>query len=146
MAKLAVIRMKGGFSLSPSIRAAFSSLNLGRLYSCALLDDSASSRGMLQSCKDFVSFGPVEKETAALLLVKRGRTIDGRRLSQAKKPEEIKKMLEEFIAGKKLSELGVAPSFCLSPPKGGFGSRKHHQPFGPIGKNLKIAELIGRMA
>ena len=147
MAKLAVIRLKGMFSISPTVRTTLSSLCLDRLYSCTIVDDSDSTKGMIQACKDFVSFGPVEKESIALLLVKRGKTITGTRLSKAKKPEEIKKVLDEFLAGKKLAALGVSPVFYLSPPRGGFsGSRMSPKPFGPLGKNEKISELISRMA
>ena len=145
--KIAIIRLKGQFSISPTVKSTLSSLRLDRLYACTVVEDSDSEKGMLQACKDFVSYGPVEKESIALLIAKRGRTSDGRRLSGAKKPEEIKKVLDEFLAGKKLAALGVSNVFYLSPPTGGFsGSRKAHKPFGPLGKNEKIAELISKMA
>ena len=144
--KIAVIRLKGMFSISPTVNSTLSSLCLDRLYSCTVVDDSDSTKGMIQSCKDFVTFGPVEKETIALLLVKRGKTTAGAKLAAAKKPEEIKKILDEFLAGKKLAALGVSPVFYLAPPKGGFRSRMSPKPFGPLGKNEKIGELISRMA
>lgn len=145
--KIAVIRLKGKFSISPDIREALSSLRLNRLYACTLLPDNEATKGMVHACKDFVSFGPVEKESAALLLAKRGKTTGGKRLSAEKKPEEIRKILDEFLAGRKLSELGVSPVFFLSPPKGGFwGIRKSHKPFGPLGKNEDIAGLVSQMA
>jgi large subunit ribosomal protein L30 len=102
---------------------------------------------MLQTCKDVVSFGEVEKETVALLLSKRGKSSEGKKLSGAKKPEEIAKLASEIASGgKKLSEYKVQPIFSLSPPKGGFGARKMPVPFGPVGKNAKIAQLIASMA
>jgi ribosomal protein L30/L7E len=147
MAKLALIRLKGMFSLSPTVRSTLSSFRLDRLYSCTVVDDSDSTKGMIQSCKDFVSYGPVGKESIALLLAKRGKTTEGKKLSAAKKPEEIKKALDDFLAGKKLSALGVSSVFYLAPPRGGFaGSRMSQKPFGPLGKNEKIGELISRMA
>ena len=146
MAITAVIRMKGRFSLHPSVKGALQSFGLATLYSCTLVPDSASYKGMLQSCKDFVSFGPVEKESVELLLRKRGMAADGRRLSASRKPEEIAKIAQEIADGKKPSEAGVLPVFRLSPPKGGFGSRKFHVPFGPLGKNPGMAGLIASMA
>ena len=146
MATIAVIRMKGRFSMRPSAKGALESLGLATLYSCTLVPDSASYKGMLQSCKDVVSFGEVGKESVQLLLTKRGIAADGRRLSETKKPEEIAKMAQEIAGGRKPSEAGVSPLFRLSPPKGGFGSRKSHAPFGPLGKNPGIPELIARMA
>ena len=145
--KIALIRLKGMFSLSPTVRFTLASFRLNRLYSCTIVDDSASTKGMIQACKDFVSFGPVEKESIALLLAKRGKTTEGKKLSAAKKPEEIKKVLDEFLTGKKLTDLGVSSVFYLSPPRGGFdGSRMSPKPFGPLGKNEKIGELISKMA
>lgn len=147
MGKIAIIRLKGQFSLSPNVESTFASLRLDRLYACTVVEDSDSEKGMVQSCKDFVSFGPVEKESIALLLAKRGKTTEGRRLSTAKKPEEIKKILDEFLVGKKLASLGVSSVFYLAPPRGGFqGSRMSPKPFGPLGKNERIAELIKKMA
>jgi len=146
MAKIAVIRLRGRFSNSPTMENSLSSLRLNRLYACTVVDDSASAKGMIQGCKDGISFGAVEKETVALLLARRGKTLGGKKLSAAAKPEEIRKILDGFLAGKKLTDLGVCPVFYLTPPKGGFGHRKTHTPFGPIGKNPEIAGLISRMA
>lgn len=147
MSRIAVIRLKGKFSVSPSVKLTLSSLRLDRLYACVLLPEGERARGMLQACKDAVSFGEAGKETIALLLKKRGKTPDGKKLSVAKKPEEIEKLSSEIASSpKKLAELGVSPVFFLSPPKGGFGSRKAHVPFGPVGKNPEINDLISRMA
>ena len=143
MAIIAVIRLKGRFSMSPTMRGALESLRLSRLYSCTLIHESDSYRGMLQGCKDVVSFGAVEKETVDLLLRKRGRSSKGgKRLSA----DEAGKISQEIMAGKKLSETGVQPVFLLAPPKGGFGQRKEQNPFGPLGKNPNIARLISLMA
>ncbi len=142
MAIIAVLRLKGGFTLPPVAVSTLASLNLSRLYSCTLVPDNENYKGMLQACKDVVSYGPVEKETVQLLLSRRGFSSDGKKLS----PEQAGKIAQEVISGKKLSEAGAQPSFRLSPPKGGFGSRKAVRPFGPVGKNPEIAALIARMA
>jgi large subunit ribosomal protein L30 len=142
MAIIAVLRLKGGFTLPPVAASTLRSLSLSRLYSCTLVPDNENYKGMLQACKDVVSFGPVEKETVQLLLSKRGRTTDGKRLTQ----EQSGKLAQEIISGKKLSESGLQPSFRLSPPQGGFGTRKAPQPYGPVGKNPGIAALIAKMA
>jgi len=145
--RIAVIRLKGKFSLSPDVNAALSSLKLDRLYSCALLPDNTASRGMIHACKDMVSYGPISKEGIALLLSKRGKTLEGKKLSLAKKPEEIAKMASEIDSSdKKIVELGIAPVFFLSPPVGGFGSKKETAPFGLLGKNAEISNLVKRMA
>lgn len=148
MSKIAIIRMKGKFTLSPHVRATLSSFRLNRLYSCALAEDNPSTKGMLQRCKDSVAFGAVDAEAIRLLLSTRGFSADIKRLTAVKKPEEIEKMAQELSSsGKSLSDLGVRPLFFLSPPRGGFGaSRKDHAPKGPLGKNEGIAILLAKMS
>jgi hypothetical protein len=75
-------------------------------------------------------------------------TRDAKKLSSVKKPEEMAKLAKEIAAsGKPLSQHALLPLFFLAPPRGGFGgSKKSHAPFGPLGKNAKIGELIARMA
>lgn len=145
--RIAVIRLKGSFSLAPGVKLTLSNLKLGKLYNCTLVSPTTSNLGMLQAVKDFVAFGEVDDATVTLLLAKRGRIEGNKRLSASKKPEEIAKLAKEISASEKpLSSFGIEPVFSLSPPKGGFGSRKTHVPFGPIGKNPEIAALISRMA
>jgi len=145
--RIAAIRLKGKFSISPRVKSALSSLMLNRLYACTLLPPGETAEGMLRACKDVVSFGEVGKGTIELLLSARGKTLDGRRLREAKKPEEISKMAADIDASqKKLQDFGLSPVFFLAPPRGGFGSRKMSAPFGPAGKNPRIGELIARMA
>ena len=148
MSKIAIIRLKGLFSVSPTIEKTLESMKLTKLYSCALITPSPSAKGMIQTAKDVVAYGEVDKDTVALLLSKRGKTVDGKKLSSAKKPAEIEKLASEIASSeKKPEEFGVQNLFPLSPPKGGFdGSRKSGTPYGPLGKNAKISELIAKMA
>jgi hypothetical protein len=100
---------------------------------------------MLFVCKDVVTFGDVSKDTIFLLLLKRGKTIDGKPLSEVKSPEEISSIASQVAEGKKLSDFGISPVFFLSPPKGGFDSKKLSYPLGQAGKNPEIESLIARM-
>jgi len=147
MSMIAIIRLKGRFSISPDVENTLTNLKLDKLYACTLVPSTESYRGMLQTCKDVVSYGEVEKETISLLLSKRGKTADGKKLSASKKPEEIAKLASEIAVGsKKLSVFKVLPMFFLAPARGGFGARKMPSPYGPVGKNVHISELIARMA
>jgi large subunit ribosomal protein L30 len=145
---IAVIRLKGKRGMAPWVSATLESLSLNRLYTCTLLPSSEGSRGMVQSCKDAVSFGEVDGQAIGLLLSKRGLLRDGRKLSLAKKPGEIEKLAGEIAKGEKtLSKHGILPVFFLSPPRGGFaGGKKSQPPFGPLGRNPKIGALIAKMA
>lgn len=148
MSKIAIIRLKGLFSVSPTIEKTLESMRLNKLYSCAIITLNPSSKGMLQIAKDVVAYGEVDEKALALLLSKRGKGVDGKKLSAAKKPAEIEKLASEILASEKsLEEFGVKNLFTLSPPKGGFdGSRKSGVPYGPLGKNADISGLIAKMA
>ena len=147
--RIAVIRLKGKRGITPKVKATYVSLNLNRLYTCALLPDTDGSRGMVRACKDSVSFGPVDEQTVQMLLLRRGLTRDGKKLSVSKKPEEIAKLAKEIAASDKtLSDHAILPFFFLAPPRGGFdgGSKKSPAPFGPLGKNPQIGALLAKMA
>jgi ribosomal protein L30/L7E len=148
MSRIAVIRMKGKFSLSPTVKSTLETINLPRLYSCTLLAENDTTIGMLQACKDVVSFGAVDEQIVELLLTKRGLTRDGKKLSASKKPDEISKLAKEISTSEKsLSTHGILPIFFLAPPKGGMGSKKFNVASGGVlGKNAAIGELISRMA
>jgi len=147
--RIAIIRLKGKRGITPTVKATYVSLNLNRLHTCTLLPDTESFRGMVQACKDSVSFGQVDEQTIEMLLLRRGLTRDGKKLSVSKKPEEIAKLAKEISASdKSLSDHAILPFFFLAPPRGGFdgGSKKSPAPFGPLGKNVKIGELLASMA
>lgn len=144
---IAIIRLKGKMGLSPKVRTTLSSLNLNRLYHCTVVPENESFLGMVKACKDFVSFGKIDQKTMELLLAKKGRLLDGKKVSSAKSPKEIEELAKGICSSNQpLSKYSLIPFFALSPPKGGFQrSRKAQAPLGPLGKNAKIAELIERM-
>jgi len=147
--RIAVIRLKGKRGITPKVKATYVSLNLNRLHTCTLLPDTEGSRGMVQACKDSVSYGLVDEQTIEMLLLRRGLTRDGKKLSAGMKPEAISKLAKEIAASdKSLSDHAILPFFFLAPPRGGFdgGSKKSYAPYGPLGKNPKIGELLAKMA
>ena len=147
--RIAIIRLKGKRGITPKVKATYASLNLNRLHTCTLLPDTVPFRGMVQACKDSVSFGAVDDSTIEMLLLRRGLTRDGKKLSASMKPEAIAKLAKEISSSDKtLSEHAILPFFFLSPPRGGFdgGSKKAAAPHGPLGKNPKIGELLAKMA
>jgi len=145
---IAVIRLKGKYALNPSVKETLKSLSLTRLYTCTLLPENEGALGMIRACKDAVSYGAVDEQAVEMLLSRRGMARDGKKLSATMKPEAIAKLAKEISAsGKALSSHALLPIFFLAPPRGGFGgSKKSHAPFGPLGKNAHIGELISNMA
>ncbi len=148
MSRIAVIRLKGLFSISPTIERTLESMKLTKLYSCVVVSLNPSTKGMLQVAKDVVAYGEVDEKALNLLLSKRGKTLDGKKLSATAKPAEVEKIAKEIATTEKsFQDLGVQNLFALSPPKGGFdGSRKSGAPYGPLGKNKDISGLIAKMA
>ena len=147
--RIALIRLKGKRGITPKVKATYVSLNLNRLHTCTLLPDTVGSRGMIQVCKDSVSFGPVDEQTIEMLLLRRGLTRDGKKLSATMKPEAIAKLAKEISASdKSLADHAILPFFFLAPPRGGYegGSKKTYAPSGPLGKNMQIGELLAKMA
>jgi len=145
---IAVIRLKGKYALTPTVKTTLNSLCLTRLYTCTLLPENENTLGMIRACKDAISFGQVDESVIERLLAKRGMTRDAKKLSVVMTPEAIAKLAKEIAAsGKPLSSHALLPLFFLAPPRGGFGgSKKSHAPFGPLGKNTGIGELIAKMA
>ena len=56
-------------------------MNLSRKYHCAILPNDAISRGMVEHAKDFITYGPANAKAVEALFTKRGRTADGKALS-----------------------------------------------------------------
>ena len=130
-------------------------LNLERNCHATLIDDRPSFLGMLRKTQNVVTWGEVSKETIALLLRKRGRTVGNRKLTD----EYVKKIgydsidaLAEAIYNLKveLKDLpGVKPVFRLHPPRKGYKGtvKKSYSTGGETGyRGEAINELIRRMA
>ncbi len=139
MAKIAIVRMRGLFGVNPNVRKTLESLRLVKNNFCTLVPDDASHKGMIQMCQDFVAWGEVDEKTVAHMIFKRGKSgkeIDGKAAAE---------MAKQFFAGKSLKELGIEPLFRLSPPRKGHGGSKASAPYGGLGKNVDMNELLMRM-
>ncbi|MDE1797928.1 MAG: uL30 family ribosomal protein [Candidatus Micrarchaeota archaeon] len=143
-AVIVAVRIRGMTGMHPRPIQTMDMLNLKRSNHATIVFDNPAYKGMLQDVKDFVTFGAVNAETVEKLLQKRGR-VSGRKLSEVKKPEEIKKMASELMAGKSLRELGIDRYFRLTPPSGGFKSKKKSRPYGDLGIRSDMDALLKRM-
>ncbi|MGC9059277.1 MAG: 50S ribosomal protein L30 [Candidatus Aenigmatarchaeota archaeon] len=151
----AVIRIRGTVGVPKRIEDTLKLLRLKTLYSCNIVPENDSYRGMLEKVKDFVTYGEIERETLIHLLKKRLR-MKGKGNKKVSE-EDLKKVtnfnsFEEFadalLQGKvKLKDFeAFHPYFRLRPPSKGLKSIKEHWPKGDLGyRGKEINELLKRM-
>ena len=136
---IAIIRISGMVEMTPDIKEALYRLRLRRKFVLVLAKDNDETRKMLQHVRNFIAYGPVDKETLKELIAKRAESSNKKKIDADAIVADIEK--------KKLEELGIKPFFRLHPPRGGINSKSHF-PIrkGVLGDNKeKINELIRRM-
>ena len=153
--RYAVIRIRGRVGLRKDKIDTLKFLRLHRKNHVVIIDDRASYRGMLQTAKDYITWGEVGPETIALLLKKRGALKGGIRITDAfvKKytPYENIDKFAEAIANfnAELSDIKqLQPLFRLPPPKGGFEGKikRPVHDHGELGyRGAAIEDLIRKM-
>ena len=142
MIMYAVIRLKGLVKIRHDFVDTLALMRLNRKMHCVLLKEGDVEKGMLQKVKDRVTWGEVDDETLASLIVKRARKVGNQRLD-VKEAEAAFKALKETG---KMPE-GIKPVFRLTPPSKGFKfSIKQQYPKGELGyRGKEINELLKRM-
>ncbi len=135
---IAVVRIRGAFTMRKEIKDTLKMLRLNRKNHCVLVRGTDSARGMLQKTKDYVTFGEVSEEVLKKLVAKRGR-IGDKKLSA----EQIEIAMKEISSGALKS---IKPVFRLTPASGGFREIKQFYPKGELGyRGEKINELLEKM-
>ena len=115
---IAVIRIRGQVGIDRDIKETLDRLRIRRKFATKVFENpTAVEIGMINSVRNFVSFGEISEET-------------------------YKKLVE--VRGKKDSEGKLKPFFRLHPPRGG-ANMKLHYPKGLLGENKEMDKLIGRM-
>src|SRR5271154_3658052 len=69
---IAVIRVRGRIGVRRTIKETLSRLNVKKVNNLALIFGTKSNLGMIDKCKDFVTYGVIKEETLVKLLDKRG--------------------------------------------------------------------------
>ncbi|MHA1734599.1 MAG: 50S ribosomal protein L30 [Promethearchaeota archaeon] len=121
------IRIRGLVKMRRDINDTLNMLRLNRVNMGVLLKVTPSVKGMLQKCKDYIAWGPLDEKILVRLLYKRGRVTGNKPLTDEYLREEsnefpdIKKLGTALSAGKtQLRDIkGVKPVFRLHPPRGG---------------------------
>jgi len=137
---IVVIRISGKVKIKKDIEETLFRMRLRRKYSCILIDEKdATSMGMLDKVKNYVSYGNIEKGLLIRLIEKRGVRKDKKEIKDA---DKIADGLEK---GKTLGELEMKPFFRLNSPRRGLKSSKKNYPLGVLGNNKEINKLVERM-
>ncbi|VVB57035.1 50S ribosomal protein L30 [uncultured archaeon] len=142
---IAVVRIRGVTGMNPKRQMTLELLGIHKSHYATLVQATPIIMGMLRQAKDYISWGPASTEVMEAMLLKRGETLDGVKLSSAKKPEEIKAMAKEVQAGKTLKSLGVCRTFRLTPPSRGFKDRKKNYPYGDLGVRPSMDDALKAM-
>lgn len=154
VAKLAVIRVRGGVNARADVKETMRMLGLTRVNHCVLIDGDPSHLGMLQKAKDMLTWGELKQDVLEKLLRKRGRLAGDERLTD----EYIRSKTQfssvgEFAAALCVgnAELNALPGlkkvFRLHPPRKGYRATK--RPFRDMGdlgyRGERINELVLKM-
>lgn len=152
---LAVVRIRGVIGAKREIKETLKMLHLQRNHHAVLIDNRPAYLGMLRKVQNYVTWGEASKETVALLLRKRGRTVGDKKLDDeyAKKVgyeslDDLAEAVHEVkVEYKDLPQ--IKPVFRLHPPSKGFKGKikKSYRTGGETGyRGEAINELIKRMA
>lgn len=151
MACYAVIRVRGRTGIRPDIVKTMDLLNLTRINHCVLVKGTPQFKGMLQVCKDYVTWGEVEGTVVSKLISKRGRLEGDKRLTEQALKEtgysSFDALAEAVCKGEAtLKKAGIKPVLRLSPPRGGHKNIKSAYPVGALGyRGPHIGLLLARM-
>jgi len=151
---IAAIRIRGLVNIKPDIKKTLELLNLTRANHCVLLDESKTTKGMLQVAKDYITWGEIESKTIKDLISKRGKITGDKEVTESfikssTSYANIEKLSEAIANNKfKYKEIpDIKPIFRLNPPKKGYeGIKRSFKNKGALGyRGKEINKLIGRM-
>jgi len=151
---LAAVRVRGHAKIRFDAVETMSRLKLNRVNHCVILPQTATTKGMLHTVKDYVTWGEVGHEIIARMLFQRGEVVGGGRLTDAYVKENSKypsilslaKAIEKGEA--KLSDVkGLKPVLRLPPPRKGYeGTKRPYVDGGSLGyRGADMEKLIDRM-
>jgi large subunit ribosomal protein L30 len=134
-----VIRISGLVEMPKEVQEALFRMRLRKKYTAILLRETEENMKLLQKVRNFVAFGSINDETLALLIQKRAKSMDNKKIDSKSVVEQLKK--------KDLEDLKIKPFIGLHPPRGGIDSKIHFpQKKGVLGDNKeKINDLVRRM-
>lgn len=150
----AVLRLRGKGDLRRDVKDTLRMLHLTRQNHCSIVPEDPTFRGMLQLVKDHVTWGEVDPEVLAKLLLKRGRQVGDKPIDDAfvkghSKFKSIWDLSQAITKGEAtladVSEL--RPVLRLPPPRKGYrGIKRGFHDGGDLGyRGGAINSLLVRM-
>ena len=152
--RLIAVRIRGSVNVNRDIEETLGLLGLKRVNNAVLIDNRPSYKGMLQTAKDYITWGEADVESVSTVLKNRGEVVGNEKLTDAfvkanskfKSIEDFSKAFVEFKA--ELKDLkGLKKVFRLHPPrKGHSGIKKAYTTGGSLGnRKTEIKGLIRKM-
>jgi large subunit ribosomal protein L30 len=149
----AIIRIRGTIGLRKNVEDTLKMLRLTDSNNCTIVPETPDYKGMLQKCKDDLTWGEIDKETLVAMLKKRirlkgNKRVDEKILKDITKFDTFESFVDALLEGKvKLKDFEeLQPIFRLTPPSKGFKSVKEAYPKGDLGyRGKEINELLERM-
>lgn len=146
-----VVRVRGNVKVRGDIKDTMKMLGLKAVNNCVVVSETPQIRGMIQKVKDYVTFGEIEKDVLKKLLLKRGRTENGKRINEKYMKDQgysIDNFIDLFLEEKiKLKDVKIKTVFRLHPPRKGYeGIKRPFSMKGALGyRGKEINKLLERM-
>jgi large subunit ribosomal protein L30 len=150
----AVLRLRGKGDLRRDVKDTLRMLHLTRQNHCSIIPQDPTYVGMLRLVKDHITWGEIDAEVLARLLLKRGRQIGDRPIDDAfvkahSKYKSIWDLSQALAKGDaRLADVAqLRPVIRLPPPRKGYrGIKRGFNDGGDLGYRGKaINELLQRM-
>lgn len=151
---LAVIRVRGTTGVRPQAQKSCSLMRLHHINHMALMNESETLQGMLQTSKDYITWGEIDKETLIEVLKTRA-LLEGRKplteeyVKEKMGIESFSHLAQQMMEGQlKFSDIpGIVPVLRLHPPKDGYEYiRSQYKKEGTLGyRGSEINILIRKM-
>jgi large subunit ribosomal protein L30 len=150
----AAVKVRGTISAQREARETLELLKLTKTNRGVLVANNPSMKGMLKRVQSYVTWGEISKETLAELLIKRGRLLGDKKLTDEYSATIGCKSVSDLAGALASSKLSysklpdIQPFFKLHPPKKGFKgtTKKNFRAGGEAGyRGEAINDLIKRM-
>ncbi len=154
MPAIAIVRVRGHAKIRHQAVDTMDMMKLTRVNHCVVLPQNATTIGMLQAAKDYVTWGEIGPDMLARLLFQKGEVTGGGRLTDSfvkenSKYTSILSLAKAIDKGEaKITDVkGLKPVLRMPPPIHGYEStRKTVVDGGAIGyRGPSIEKLLDRM-